>query len=235
MRIAFCDDDPRLTQLLSVYAQAWAESNKQTVSLQCFSTSEDFLLSWTSSSMFDVVFLDIKMEPLSGLELAQIIRSINSNVTIVFVSAYSEYAIEGYSVDAAHYLLKPVSRQTFFECMDKLVARVLPAQQKFFLIEKGGSTLKLLHDEIMYFEARSHSINVHSTKGIIDYRGRILDLEEKLTPAEGFIRTHRSFLVNLAHIRSMNKSEIQLKNEEILPVSRSYAREAYNAYIRHGG
>lgn len=232
MRIAFCDDDPRLTELLADYTQAWAETRGAGVDLQSFNSSDEFLRLWTSSTMFDVIFLDIKMKPLSGLELARVIRSIDKNVSLVFITAYSEYALDGYDVDAAQYLLKPVSRDTFFDCMDKLVNRMATPQRKNILIEKNGTTIKIHLDEILYCEARSHVIDVHTTKGVVDYRSRFSDLDKSLSSEDGFIRIHRSFLVNLALVREMSKTEVLMENGDRLPVSRSYAREAYNEYIR---
>ncbi|MGI6105795.1 MAG: LytR/AlgR family response regulator transcription factor [Raoultibacter sp.] len=198
-----------------------------------FTSSEDFLLAWTSPSMFDVLFLDIKMSTLSGLELARIVRGISDNISIVFVTAYSEYAVDGYSVDASCYLLKPVSKDMFFDCMNKVICKIGRTQNKPFLIEKGGTTIKLYLEEIYYFEARSHFLVVYSSKGTVEYRARISELDQTLKPEDNFCRIHRSFLVNPAHVREMNRTEVLMENGDRLPVSRSYTREAYNEYIKY--
>lgn len=233
MRIAFCDDDSRLTDLLRSYAKAWASSTNTTLDCKDFNSSDEFLLSWTSPIMFDVIFLDIKMKPLSGLELARVIRSISSQVSIVFITAYSEYALDGYSVDATSYLLKPVSQEVFFECMDRLVNKLTLTGRKPFFFESGGTTIKLHYNEIIYFEARSHTIVVHTLTDKIKFRARISDLEQMLDHEDEFSRIHRSFIVNLTQIREMNKSEVLMENGDRLPVSRSYAREAHNEYIKY--
>lgn len=233
MRIAFCDDDSRLTDLLRSHAKAWAASTNTNLECKTFNSSEDFLLSWTSPDMFDVIFLDIKMQSLSGLDLARIIRSINNQVSIVFITAYSEYALDGYSVDATSYLLKPVSQKVFSECMDRLVNKMTLVGRKPFFFESGGTTIKLHYNEIVYFEARSHTILVHTLTDTMKFRARISDLEKMLEHEDEFIRIHRSFLVNLTQIREMNKSEVLMENGDRLSVSRSYAREAHNEYIRY--
>lgn len=232
MKLVFCDDDKAFLSLLQDYAESWAKSTNRTVDCFKYRSSEDFLLSWVTSTMYDVIFLDIKMEPLSGLELARVIRSINADVPIVFITGYSEFALDGYSVDASSYLLKPVTRETFHECMDRLTKRLVTDQQKSFLIQKDGRTIKLLHHELYYFEARSHLVAAHTAKGEIEFRTRMADIEDSLTNDDGFIKIHRSFLVNIKHVRIMNRKTVVMENGDELPISRSYSREAYNEYIR---
>lgn len=232
MKLAFCDDDQNIVSVLRDYAESWANSTGIAVECKGFRNSEDFLLAWTSSSMFDAIFLDIKMERLSGIELAKVIRSISAEVSIVFITGYSEFALDGYSVDAASYLLKPVSRDAFHECMGRLTRRISHDQQKAFLVEKNGQTIKFRHSELLYFEVHSHMITVHTTRGVIDFRARMSDIEEDLTPEDGFVRIHRSFLVNIKQVRVMDKASVVMENGVRLSIGRSYSREAYNEYIR---
>ncbi len=232
MKVAFCDDDVALAALLQSYAEAWGLAANRTMECSTYRTSEEFLLAWTSSTKFDAIFLDIEMGTLSGLELARVIRSINNDVSIVFVTGHSEYALEGYSVDATHFLLKPVARETFFECLNKIEARMRLDMKSTFLIEKGGKTIKLHYDELLYFESLAHILKAHTTRGAIEYRAKISDIEQRLTQQDGFVRIHRSFLVNINHVRIIDKTELIMENDDRLPIGRSYAREVRNEYIK---
>lgn len=232
MKIAFCDDDENVAAILEGYAKSWANDTGRNVESHVFTNSGDFLLAWTSPSMFDVIFLDIKMEQLSGIDLAKVIRTVNTDVSIVFITGYSEFALDSYSVDASCYLLKPVSRESFYDCMDRLIRKGALEQKKTFLIEKNSQTIKFHHNELLYFEVHSHTITAHTTRGAVTFRSRMSDIEKSLDVDDGFVRIHRSFLVNIKQVRVMDKTSLIMENGDRLPIGRSYAREAYNEYIR---
>ena len=204
----------------------------------------------------DVLFLDIQMPDLSGLELARVLDSGNSNRTVprvIFTTAYNQYALEGYRVDALDYLLKPFNYEEFLRAALKaqayygLIRRpvellpdtpglpVAPAlsepEKEYLFLKVEYQLVRIAYSDILYIEGLKDYIKVHlkstPTKPVLSLTS-LKVLEEKLPP-QRFMRIHRSFIVSLDQITAITKNSIQIGTVQI-PVSDQY-KDPFNLFL----
>ena len=128
MKIAICEDQIEQANLLTSQIQNWAKENKINISIDNFSSAEAFLFEWIDYNKYDIIFLDIEMSKVSGIELSNIIREKNKEIDIVFVSGFFKYALHGYKVGALQYLLKPVKESDLYLCLDRTLNRISTPQ-----------------------------------------------------------------------------------------------------------
>lgn len=175
----------------------------------------------------DLVFLDIQMPGLTGLQL---IQSLTVKPMFILVTAYEKYALEGFNLEVTDYLVKPVSLERFIKACNKAkelfdlkqqtaVAKTSPG---YFFVNVEYSMVKVNHDDIVYIEGLKDyiKIHLHSTTKPIVTRMPMKTVEEQL-PADKFVRIHKSYIVSVSFIASVRKSSVFI-NELELPVSDNY-------------
>lgn len=161
------------------------------------------------NSEYDVVFLDINMPQVSGLELAYELKYLNENISIVFQTAYEEHALKAFDIGAVGYLVKPYSLEQVKETLSRIKAKSVEVQADDdlrILSKTGESYLLLKPEEIFYVKADLSEVMIRSAKGFSYYAQKISDLEKKLEPYK-FVRVHRSYLVNIDEIKEMQTIE----------------------------
>jgi|TARA_B100000809_G_scaffold107967_1_gene106461 DNA-binding LytR/AlgR family response regulator len=176
----------------------------------------------------DLFFLDINMPEISGLSLA---KSIHKKSKIIFTTAYREYAVDGFNLQAVDYLLKPISFDRFLQAINTYFqgvsiiekqVKVTETNQKndFVFVRSDRKMIKINFDEILYVESLSDYIKIHLKDKTIVTRETISNLETKL-PAKNFLRIHRSFIVNLKKAVSYTNEFVEI-GKNAIPISRTY-------------
>lgn len=197
-----------------------------TIVASCSNAMQAFNL--ISSHKIDLVFLDINMPEISGISFA---KSINSNIKIIFTTAYRDYAVEGFELQAVDYLLKPVSFErllkavnNYFEIYSSNNASISSQSDTndFMFVRSDRRMIKIDFDSIIYIESYSDYIKIHLANETIVTRETISAIEAKL-PNKQFIRIHRSFIVALAHISSFTNEHVVVQGHA-LTISRSYKK-----------
>ncbi len=230
LQIAICDDEPAMLEYLDALVNQWGESRGEPVNAQCFPSAQALWFTWEESPRFDVLLLDIQMQGLDGVSLAHKIREKDTRSVIIFITGTVEFAAEGYDVSALHYLLKPVDEEKLFFCLDRAVAQLRRAPKQLLLPVAGVQT-RFSAEDIFYAEAFAHTVCIHTGEGQAEAQISISALEQALAN-EPFIRCHRSYLVNLRHIRRIDKTELSLDDGAQLPVSRRLYAAVNDAFIR---
>lgn len=175
----------------------------------------------------DLLFLDIRMPQLNGLDF---LRSLQHRPKVIIVSAYREYALEGFDLDVVDYLLKPVSLERLLKALHKYCEQqptitqkaVEEAETKHLFIRADRKTVKLILSEVYYIESMSDYLKIHTCNGLLLTKEKISAIEQKL-PSH-FLRTHRSFIVNMQHLQSFTHESIEVARR-MLPISRSLRQE----------
>jgi two-component system LytT family response regulator len=182
-------------------------------------------LEWLNHTHFDLLLLDINMPLLSGLSLA---RSVKKSTKIIFVTAYSEHAVEAFELNVIDYLLKPVSFERFIQAIQKLIPNEqtlpTPTGRIFIHVKQGKKMLKLNVDEILYCESKGNHIRIFlESDGYLDV---YLPLKKFLIelPSKIFTRVHRGFIVNNTKITAMENSMLYIGSQTI-PIGASYKSE----------
>ena len=201
---------------------------------QCESASEAIQV--LEQSPVDLMFVDINMPDLSGMEF---VKTLPNPPMIVFVTAYSEYALEGFRVDATDYLLKPISYPDFLKSANKAKASFELHRQNqgenkngknFLFIKADYKILRINFDDIKYIEGMSEYIKIHLTnsKPVMTLLS-MKSIGEQL-PSDRFMRVHRSYIVNLLKISVVERSRIIFDEKVYIPVSEQY-KEKFQEYI----
>ena len=175
---------------------------------------------------FDIIFLDIEMDGLNGIETAREIRKTNNRAIIVFITGFKDYALEAYELNTFHYLLKPISQEKISELMISIIRRIdeiraYQETERIFTIKTKNKVIQLPYNEIYYFEKILRKIKVISLEGEITFIGTISDLLKE-TDNNYFIRCHQGFIVNRHKISKYKNDSSYLRDiDNIIPVSRS--------------
>ena len=169
----------------------------------------------------DLIFLDINMPALTGIDLY---KSIRQNTMVIFTTAYSEYAVEGFNLNAVDYLLKPFTFERFMQAVNKAktAAKIADDQkEKYLFIRADYSLIKIVAEDILFIEGLDDYLKIHiqNDKPVIA-RMTLKNILEKL-PSADFVRVHRSYVVPFSRIKSVRNKIIYIENEEI-PVGNSY-------------
>lgn len=227
MKIAICDDEAIQVKLIRTYVEEWSQTIAETVC--CFEYDCASALLFDLDQGIDLFLLDIQMKDYTGMDLAKEIRKTNEQAIIIFISGVSDYIFEGFNVKALNYLLKPIKKEQLFVCLNQAYQHYLEDEAYFtFISEK--ETFKINIKKIRYAEARLHYLELHVDEQVYTIKMNLSELIEQL-PNQTFCQIHRSFLVNLAYIDCINKQDILLSNQEVLPLARRKWETINQAFI----
>ena len=181
----------------------------------------------------DIMLLDIQMPDLTGLEL---VKSLEKKPSIIFTTAYSEYAVDAFNLAVTDYLLKPFDFQRFIQAINKAIGNVQPQVTTFpkgadtvsrsndFITVKADYKLyKINYDDLLFIEGQHEYVTFHTTQRRITALFALKDLEE-LLPKERFVRVHKSYIVSFKHIQDLDKSDVTVSGNKI-PVGSSFRDE----------
>ena len=226
-KLAICDDNPVDTLYLQSLVSKWARNEGKAVEVHVFASAEAFLFEYEEDKSFDILLLDIEMAEMDGVTLARKIRAGNQQVQIVFITGYTDYIADGYEVEALHYLLKPVKEAKLFEVLERAIAK-LARNERTLLLETADGIVRVPLYEIDWIEVQRNYVTVHAAE---DYtvKKSLSEVEAELD--EGFMRTGRSFIVNLKQVRRIGKTEVILADGSTVPLSRGYYEKLNRAMI----
>ncbi len=222
------DDEPLARQGIREYIQQTQDLHY----LDEAGSAED-AIEFLKTHKADLIFTDIQMPGITGIDF---VRSATNEALFIFITAYPEYAVEGYELNIIDYLLKPVSYERFFKSVTKskeYLALKNQTQEKkqvdYFFIKCGNKFEKILFDDVLYAEALENYVKIYTrSKMHISYL-TFKSLEEYLS-AEKFIRVHKSYIVSLSKIENLDNEIISIGSCEI-PLSRNYRAEVMNKVI----
>lgn len=228
MDIAIVEDESAHSSLLLQYILAWAELRNRTVRTFVYKNAAGFLFSLEDGAP-DAVFADIQMPGMNGMEMIRKLRETDNEIPVVFTSGLSEYLLEGYEVQALHYLVKPISEEKVFECMDRVCSR--KDTRELFAARTEDGMIRIDLREVNYCEAQGHYVRfVMTNQSEVLVMNSISELEKNL-PEETFVRCHRSYLCNLENIKQIVQDSVIFDNGESAPVSRRMYRDLNRKFI----
>ena len=229
MKIAICDDEKIFTN--QIYKYLWQQPD---CFAECFVSPSALLEKYINGERYDVLFLDVMMEPTDGISLAKSIREYDKRIIIVFLTSHLEYAPAGYEVNAFRYLLKPISPNDIFQVLKDIRHEMTDSRKIMFNIPQ--CELILAAEEILYLETNDKKTTVFCGKDTFEVHKSLNELSVQL-PAPFFFRIHRKYIVNLAHVREFDEKQVTLDCGRTLPISRRKSRafrDSLETYIEGG-
>jgi DNA-binding LytR/AlgR family response regulator len=224
------DDEPLAREIIESYVQKIEQLH---LAASCSSGIE--VLNAIKTKVVDLLFLDIQMPHLTGIEL---LRTLTNPPAVIITTAFRKFAIEGYELNVIDYLLKPVSFERFlkavhkFELSNNLMTIKIPAQMlndmkvsrnAFIYLKSDKKMVRVMLKDLMYIEGLKDYVKVHTAEGSIITYQTLTYFEEKLSNDQ-FIRVHRSYIVSLDHINAYSATQIEICKISI-PIGSSYARD----------
>ena len=231
LSIAICDDEKNICgyiekRTLDCLAKADEEATVQVF----YDGGELFSVCRENPSKFDIIFLDIKMKTINGVECARLLRETGVQSLIVFITSSAEYVFSGYEVKAFRYILKTDLVNAFDRVFGECLTELRKSITDFFTVKTASEVRNVPLKDILYFESDRRVIIIHTQKGEITFYGKLDDIQKELDQKD-FIRTHQSFLVNALKIKGVKKDSAELLNGVVLPVSKSKATVVKEAYL----
>lgn len=228
-RIAICDDMPAFLEKAEQCIQNWPHK-PVSLAVQTF-TDADALISAHSQSPFDIIFLDVVMPLLGGIEAAKEIRQQDKSVKIVFLTSSPEFAVDSYSVKASQYLLKPLDADRLYRCLDELEEDIRQ-NAKRILIRDRFAVHRITLQDIEFIESDNKCIHFSLADGTtLTSTEPLYQYENKLLLSDGFFKCNRSYIVNLYRINSFTSKEIRMQSGYRIPISRSFHKEFESSYF----
>ncbi|MCE7992083.1 MAG: response regulator transcription factor [Roseivirga sp.] len=230
LRSIIIDDEPLARELL----QDFADKVSFLEIVASFSNGVE-ALTYLQQHKIDLVFLDIQMPDITGLEL---LKTLSSRPRVIFTTAYAEYAVEGFNLDATDYLLKPFDFPRFLKAVNKVMELYLLENQPktiaedekddFLFIKDGRELVKVWFDEIDYIQGQKDYVLFKTTSRKLLSLMNMKDLERDL-PQDKFLRIHQSYIINTSRIQSLSRDQVTVA-DETLNVSQSY-KQAFRVFL----
>lgn len=212
------DDEPPALKVLVKFIQ-----QTPFLSLKASTTRPHDVEGILADNPIDLIFLDIQMPDLTGIQLLQ---KIEPKPMVIFTTAYEQYAVQSYELDVIDYLLKPIPPERFARAANKALDHYKLHQgnqtdaRKFLQIRADYQVKKIAIDDIMFIEGLKDYVKIHTAQGMVMTRLNLKQITEKL-PGDDFLRVHRSFIVPLHRINSYNKSSVFIEGKKI-PLGASF-------------
>ncbi len=224
IEIAICDDEEIIINIMKKFVIEYISERNIQCNISTFINGRSILKDNTLK--YDILFLDIEMGTPNGIETAREIKKLNKDIIICFITSHGGYVSSAFEIKAFQYLIKPVSKMQVFHELDRAIIEYKETHFLYYIDQVDNNkneryTMPFSLDEIIYFESRNKQVILHSIRGDYKFYKKLDDIESNLSGYE-FIRCHKSYFVNTAHIRKIYNKKIILNENNIeLPISES--------------
>lgn len=221
LSIAVVDDEKKAVDDFTRHVERYEREENENVKISVFESAEKFLYDY--KPLYDVVFMDIEMTGMNGMDAAKRLRKCDEKVFLIFVTNMTQYALGGYRVDALDYFVKPVNYYDLKMRLDR-VRRLMKGRAKVYVpVPIAGGVKSVSSDDIYYVEVNNHTIVYHTAEGNFGCRGKSLNEIEKELAGADFARCNVCYLVNLKHCEELTSVSVRVGGD-LLRVSRPKRR-----------
>ncbi len=227
IKVAIVEDNDHYAAALTEFLNEYQREIKEPVEIVRFSNGLNFVEDYEPG--YDIVFMDIEMPRMNGIEASKVLRERDEQVAIVFLTVMSQYAVCGYEVGAADFIVKPFKAPVLRAKLNKILRRRM-GREDYIIFASAGEKVKVLYREICFVETLQHYCVFHTERGEFRKLITLSEVEKYLAP-HGFLRTGNSFLVNLVHVTAWGKIFVTVCGQQI-PVSRSRKKEFLDGVTR---
>ena len=212
LRVAIVEDELAEARAIEKNILQYEKENNIQCKISIFSDGTE--LTDNYSAEYDIILCDIEMKYMDGIKAAQIVRSVDSAVSIVFVTNLAEFAIKGYEVEALGYLLKPLSYPALVKYLDKVKHKKEAETEKYLVLETGNGIQRIPVSEIFFVECVRHYQYIHTSNGIIKIRMPLKKIEDILL-GKGFAKCNSGILVNMLYVQKIDKYVVTVNKQEL--------------------
>ncbi len=229
IRIAICDDETHMADHIKTMAFNFFRKKNREISLRIFLSGEELL---NYDGQIDILFLDIQMKGMDGMETARRLRAEKFQGFLIFITVLKEMVFRSFEVQAYDYLVKPVEEKQLEKTMERLLVSMRSAGEESLFVQRGHEGRIIQKGEIVFCEIIDRKIYLNLDSGeVLDYYERIENLETKLD--DRFFRCHRSYLINLKHLKGYKNGTAYMDNGREVPVSRLRSKEFSSVILQY--
>jgi len=229
LHIAICDDEKYMSDKMKRMVSDFFCRKNMDIVISQFSSGGELL---NYDGIIDILFLDIQMKDINGMETARKLRSRKFKGVVIFITVLKEMVFQSFEVQAYDYLVKPIESSHFEKTMERLFASMRNASESSLLVKKGYESSIIPFEEIVFCEIIDRKVYLHLVSSeIFDFYDRIENLETKLDSR--FFRCHRSFLINLQYLKSYKNRTAYMENGKEIPVSRLRSKAFSNVILQY--
>ena len=233
IQIAIVEDEIQAQETLLSYLKELEDKKQVSFHISVFPTGSAFLDRFVCQ--YDIVFMDIEMPGLNGMETAKKMRMKDSEVILIFVTNLAQMALEGYQVEALDFFVKPLEKASFMMKMERVLSRSSSLGRKTFMVNTmKNEVLVLQNKEIFYVETDGHYVIYHTAKGNVKVYSTLKEAENKIQDPFTFVRCNRSYLVNLQYLDKIEKEYVYIHGTPLL-ISRPTHKEFLLAVANYIG
>lgn len=233
LKIAIVDDDIGFQNQAKEYIVRYFQQETQQFSIQCYQDGVKFLSEFHCN--FDIVIIDIMMPHLNGIEVARKIRLQDKNVLVMFITITPAFAIRGYEVAAVDYILKPLNYEGDFRFkFDRVVKKALAERKhtkELVLKDEEGRYIRLSVDSLIYIDKERDNVVFHTREKTFAHRAPIYKVREALEETQSFAAVNSGCLANMAYIENIDGNNVEMRNGDVLALSRSKRKEFLEKYF----
>ncbi len=227
MKIALCDDNVDFVNQFKEYVSILSRND---LDYDTFFNGEELISLYKyRKADYDAIFLDMELETLDGIEIANHIRKYDKYVIIVFVTNYTKYMQRSFECSPFRFLLKPISQDDVNKVMNE-IAEKLSEEKKTFVFSENRNKLRIFSDEIIFFESQSHWLHIHTSERVYKISKTMSSLCDQIDLNE-FCRIHNSYTINLNFVKEIKNMELVLHGNIKIPIGRAYKKNFIDSFV----
>ncbi|MGL5346262.1 MAG: LytR/AlgR family response regulator transcription factor [Peptostreptococcaceae bacterium] len=233
IKIGLCDDNNLHLNELYQILNSISKDKNISVEILKFNSGEDLInFNKKRNNYFDIIFLDVLMNGINGIDTAKYLNLMSPDSYIVFVTVSKEYALDSYDVNAYSYILKPFNYIKLETIFLNLINNIINNKKNIIYVKNNQDIYSLNLNNIIYFESSLRKLTAYSLNNEITFYEKLSVLENKLT-CRNFIRCHRSYLVNIKYIKNIVSSDIVTTTGHTIPISKKYLKSIRNNFLEY--
>ena len=232
MRICICDDDKSQHEIIKNYVNSFSFLAQKTEIISRFSGA-GLIGDCMAGINYDILFMDVRLDSENGLEVAQTVRRFYPNAIIIFISNHPDYVFEAFSVEALHFMVKPITEPDFRRVFVRAVSKY-NSLHSFLPSGFFSDRAVICINDILYCEGYNRHVMIYTDNGKYESVAKLSDIYEMLS-THGFVQTHQGFVVNMSRIRRFDKESVTLNNGTAVPVSqrrRTQTLRIFDDYLK---
>ena len=224
INIYLCDDDAKFLEQLREHIIEVANENELNIHVKCYNSGKNLIFNIEDAEA-DIIYLDIEMDEVNGIETGLKLRSLGCTAQIIYLTVNKNYVFDSFEVQPLNYLIKEnINTMQFEKVFLKAIELAQSKEKKYLYFKKNAKMYKLILDEIIYFEVIKRKIIVHYRDEEFEYYNSLDKLIEEIND-RNFVRIHRSYVVHLKFVKYIEKDVLVFINNESLKIGRKYLSE----------
>lgn len=227
IHVAIVEDEEKEQAALKSHIERFAAENHMSFEVDVYSDPVRLLDGY--QPVYDIIYMDIQMPHVNGMEAAHRLRALDQKVLLVFVTNLTQYAVEGYEVSALDYVIKPVQYYSFAMKLTRALWRIEQVEEDALNISTSGGTARVSLRDVKYIEVRDHLLTYYTVDGSYSELGSLSNLEEKLA-GKGFVRCSSSCIVNLKYTASVKGYTLTMRDGTALRISQPRKKRFIQAF-----